>query len=376
MLEGIWHPSLLTFLGVSAVPIYLLIARKNLGGEDKGYMALLFGGLIISLASLIDYLEELPVLKPLVLDLNNGLALNQTFLPFAYAAGTILIAYGLANWFPGIIRLAKEIRSREKKEDELKALAKELEGKALEANQSNSAKSEFLATMSHELRTPLNAVIGYAQMLKLGIVPMDSIKAREYLDHIESSGSHLLSILNDILDLSKLEAGRFEVHNAPFDLDQVIQDSLAFCQPLALAKQLPIQYQKTEVKLKSDERILKQIVINILSNAVKFTPALGSIDLFVTPHENTHILHITDTGLGMSPEELDKAVQPFQQLESSFSRSQEGTGLGLALVMRLSQLIDVTIEVNSVKKKGTEVLVKLPVSSILQDEKSLGDADN
>ncbi len=231
-----------------------------------------------------------------------------------------------------------------------------------EAEAANIAKSKFLASMSHELRTPLNAVIGFSEMLK-GDIAVTPEQEEEYLTYICDSGKHLLEIINDILDLSKLEAGRFELQIREALLDEVVTAAAALSQPIIERKNLRFTLDCPPLQIRTDTRILKQVIINLVSNAVKFTPADGEVSVSATECGDSYCLTVADTGIGMSDAEIDVAMQPFAQVsDHMYIRQTEGsgTGLGLPLVEHFVLLMKGDMKIESEKGRGTKVHLTLP----------------
>ena len=237
----------------------------------------------------------------------------------------------------------------------------------LGAETANQAKSEFLANMSHELRTPLNAIIGFSEVIKRGMFGPLSERYRSYGGDIFDSGNHLLKLINEILDLSKLEAGHFDLHEEDVDIAAVIGAS---------KRLVEAQAEKAKVRLteaidddlpliRADDRRMRQILINILSNAVKFTPEGGIIRVESSVRDAGLVISVSDTGIGMSPEEIPKALEPFGQIDSTISRKYEGTGLGLPLAKHLVELHGGTLIVESALSVGTTVTIVLPPERIL-----------
>ncbi len=228
------------------------------------------------------------------------------------------------------------------------------------------AKSEFLALVSHELRTPLNAILGFSESIATQAFGRDATERyREYAEDIHESGSHLLSIINDILDLTKVEAGRYELHDEEVELDPLLCRCLALLRERASAKALVISYQDSGIRLWADARALKQIVINLLSNAIKFTGSGGRIELQVEVDAQNVTITVSDNGIGMGRDDLARALQPFGQADSSLSRATEGTGLGLNVTKALTELHGGRLEIRSAPAKGTEVTVRLPRARLL-----------
>jgi signal transduction histidine kinase len=251
----------------------------------------------------------------------------------------------------------------------------------VDAELANRAKSEFLANMSHELRTPLNAIIGFSDLLAMGTGPVAlSAKQGEYAGHINAAGMHLLHIINDILDFAKIEQGHIELELSAVRLPELFQACTMFVQQRADGNGLTLFADAGErlPRLVTDERRLKQVLLNLLSNAVKFTPRGGTIALAAaaTPDGGVTI-SVTDTGIGMTPLELAKAMRPFGQVESAYSRANEGCGLGLAIVETLCKRFGARFSISSEKGVGTDCKVTFPRTKCLKHDaaKKLADAD-
>lgn len=241
-----------------------------------------------------------------------------------------------------------------------------------QAEVTNRTKSEFLANMSHELRTPLNAILGFSQMLMQGMLREGQPeKVNEYATDIFNSGSHLLEVINDLLDLAKIEAGHMDLEEAEVDISEVVATCLRQVESLARQGSLTIANDVPEglPMLWADERKLKQVALNLLSNAVKFTPANGKIRIFAGLDDSGQMfLTVSDTGEGMTPHEIEISLQPFGQAGEAMIRQHEGTGLGLPLSRSLCQLHGGNLEIESAKGVGTTILVSLPSERILSDQ--------
>ncbi len=232
----------------------------------------------------------------------------------------------------------------------------------------NRAKSELIANMSHELRTPLNAIIGFSSALIEGSLgAVENAKHREYLRDIHGSGEHLLSLINDILDVSAIEVGKINLKEEPVALDAVLESSLRMVAPraqaggVAVSSALPPHLPELVV----DARRLKQVLVNLIGNAVKFTPSGGRVRVWAAVETGGGLaIGVADTGIGMSEAELGKALQPFGQVESSLSRRYEGTGLGLPLSKGLIEAHGGSMAIASRKGAGTEVVVRLPAARL------------
>ncbi|MBE9126549.1 MULTISPECIES: PAS domain S-box protein [unclassified Coleofasciculus] len=225
-------------------------------------------------------------------------------------------------------------------------------------------KDEFLASMSHELRTPLNAILGLAEALQEEVYGGLTDRQRKSLVTIEHSGKHLLELINDILDLSKIESGKMALQIAPVSLASLYASSLTFVKQQAHAKRIRINSQMAEDigEIEVDERRMRQVLVNLLSNAVKFTPEGGEVSLQVDADSDAETLQVSvsDTGIGIAPENLNQLFKPFVQLDSSLSRRYAGTGLGLALVRRIVDLHGGSVSLESELGKGSRFTVSLP----------------
>lgn len=231
------------------------------------------------------------------------------------------------------------------------------------AELANRTKSEFLANMSHELRTPLNAVIGFSELILSEMLgPLGNDRYREYIRDIRQSGTHLLGLINDILDLSKIEAGKVELEEETFDPAEAIAATLRIIRERAQQRRIALTAPRIEpsTKLRADERKVKQILLNLLSNAVKFTPEGGSVTVSGEWRSDGLVIAVSDTGIGIAPEDVPLALEPFRQISSSHNRSYEGTGLGLPLTKRLVELHGGTLEIDSAVGQGTTVRVQFP----------------
>ncbi len=233
-----------------------------------------------------------------------------------------------------------------------------------EAELANRATSEFLANMSHELRTPLNANIGFAEVIQNEILgPTGNSKYCDYATDISVSGQHLLELINDILDLSKIESGTVELREENIDVIEVARSSMLLLKARAQSGSVSLEQHLPEAlpELRADRRRVKQILVNLLSNAVKFTPPGGrvSIEAWYSP-DSGHVFQVTDTGIGMAPQAIPKALAPFQQIDSQLNRKYDGSGLGLPLAKSLVELHRGTLELQSKVGTGTAVTVRFP----------------
>jgi PAS domain S-box-containing protein len=238
-----------------------------------------------------------------------------------------------------------------------------------DAEAASRAKATFLATMSHELRTPLNAIIGFSDMIHVAIHgPVGSPKYQEYARDVAESGRFLLAIINDILDLSKIEAGQLSINAQAVDLVELLQRCFRLIEGRARqgAVELTVDAQEGLPVVVADPRSLTQIVINLLNNAVKFTPAGGAVHLHAaTTQAGAVEIVVSDTGIGMSEDDIAVALRPFEQIDRGHDRQHEGTGLGLPIVKGLVELHGGTLEIKSRLGEGTQAVVRLPPERVL-----------
>jgi signal transduction histidine kinase len=230
------------------------------------------------------------------------------------------------------------------------------------AQAADRLKSAFLATMSHELRTPLNSIIGFSGILLQGMVGPLNEEQTKQLGMVRASASHLLSLINDVLDISKIEAGEIQVSHEPFDLPASIRKIEQAVQPLAERKglDLTVEVASDVGIITSDARRVEQVLLNLLSNAIKFTEQ-GRVTVTCSTGPGTVITRVTDTGVGIRNEDMDKLFKPFLQIDSGLTRKYEGTGLGLSICKKLVQLLGGDIRVESVWKEGSTFTFSIPV---------------
>jgi signal transduction histidine kinase len=242
-------------------------------------------------------------------------------------------------------------------------LFNEIRDKSRQLEVANKHKSEFLTNMSHELRTPLNAIIGFSEVLGERYFGELNDKQAEYVSDIHSSGKHLLSLINDILDLAKIEAGRMELELSEFDLAAALQNALTLVKERAQRHgiKLGLVADPALGGFYGDERKFKQIMLNLLSNAVKFTPEGGVVSVAARKFDSVIEFLVTDSGVGISAEDQELIFEEFKQVGRDYTSKAEGSGLGLALTKRFVELHRGTIQVKSAPGKGSTFTVTLPI---------------
>ncbi|MBI5484335.1 MAG: hypothetical protein HY888_07735 [Deltaproteobacteria bacterium] len=371
----------------------LPVVRKvmqGLEGSEKGNDPLT-GEVVISAYHPVDIsgwgvITERPldeVLAP-VKDITRGIYLFAAIMLlvggwFAYRRSELIFALKKTT-----DALQRSIEEQQEMNEEIEAVNEELLSQQEELADSNrllteasQTKSDFLANMSHELRTPLNSVIGFSEVLQDQLFGPLNNKQSEYVENILGSGRHLLSLINDILDLSKVEAGKLELELEPFPLREILESSLMMLREKALKRGLDLQLElapEADQSITADRRKLTQIMFNLLSNAVKFTHEGGRVDvaarrvLFDPTDQSDQSdrsdyieISVTDTGVGIRQEDISKLFKPFTQLESAYTKNYEGTGLGLALTSRLVELHGGQIRVESEFGRGSRFSFTIPV---------------
>jgi PAS domain S-box-containing protein len=301
--------------------------------------------------------------------------------PVEGLAGQILSEQGELMWVVTILHDLTEAIEKGRLFEQLKQASAELERKVQEATaelaqqnellrrqhialeQASALKSQFLANMSHEFRTPLNAILGYTHMLLNGVTGPISEPQRKSLSRIDSNSQHLLALINDILDITRIEAGRMPLNLSTFKIPALVEEVMSELEPIIKRSNLSVRaiMPRTLPGLKSDRQKVKQIVLNLLSNALKFTPT-GSVTIGSSydARERTVGIAVRDTGIGIAPDDQVKVFEDFRQLDSSPARGYGGTGLGLSICRRLSQMLGGTIDLESEVGKGSTFTLRLP----------------
>jgi len=274
--------------------------------------------------------------------------------------------------------LQKTISVLKKSQVRIVELAESYEQEKIRAEEANQSKSEFLANMSHELRTPLNAINGFSDIMKKELFgPLGDPRYAEYVNDILFSGQHLLSLINDILDMSKIEAGKMTLNTEAMQMNDMISQVIRIVRGRAEDNRLKLVYEEDQLpEIEADPRAVKQILLNLTTNAIKFTPEGGVVTVSVEPKSAGLIVRVSDTGIGISDEDIQRLAQPFEQIDSQHSRQHEGTGLGLALSKSLVELHGGNFTIESVVGQGTTVIFTLPnrppEKKVVEDNNEVG----
>src|SRR3954469_25383221 len=280
-----------------------------------------------------------------------------------WASTTITPLWDDQGRMRGYVRIAQDITERKQAEEELRR-AKE------EAERANAAKSEFLASMSHELRTPLNAIIGFSDMMRTEIFGPLSEKYRDYAKDIHRSGLHLLDLINDVLDMARIEAGQWELHEEGVALGDLVRQAqrLAGGSAGEVRHHFGVGLPTPELVVWADRRSLRPVLINLIGNAVKFTPEGGRIAISVSVGNGAIEIVVADTGIGISEERITDLCRPFVQVENVLTRRHHGSGMGLFITKSLIERHGGTLKIESHPDKGTTVRIALPIERLLPAE--------
>jgi signal transduction histidine kinase len=271
-------------------------------------------------------------------------------------------------------RLRNYVAELEATQRQLEATTSELQTALVAAAAASQAKSQFLAMMSHELRTPLNAIIGFSEITVKELFGPIAPRYREYLGNIADSGNHLLGLINDVLDFSKVESGQFELQEQRTEVDALIADAMNMVRPQAdtARVRLDCDLPRNLPAVMADPRRVRQVLLNLLANGIKFTPEGGEVRLTAWADEGGLSVAVRDTGIGMADSDIPNALQHFVQIDSDLNRKRGGTGLGLPLSKRFMELHGGTLEIESTLGLGTTVTVRLPKDRLLPELKAVG----
>lgn len=362
--------SIIMSTGFSAFALMETHRRPGFIGELRatGLLVIAIVGLHFTGMTAISFMPDPTIIVP-------EQSISPEWLAISIAAITFLIA-GL-----GLVGSIVDQHLAERSSDEAERLRQHVQAleaakrdlsSALEAAAAASrAKSLFLATMNHELRTPLNAIIGFSDLLSLeAFGPIQNDRYRAYHRDILQSATHLLSLINDVLDVTKLDAGGFSLHEEAIDLTETISECVRFMEPAALKSNVRLSVSCDEhiPKIRADRKRMRQILLNLLSNAVKFTPAGGRVSAVAGLNSQSISISISDTGIGISDKDIPIALERFGQIDSKLARKYDGAGLGLPLAKHLSELHGGTLTIKSKVNVGTTVIVSLPLDRLLKNQ--------
>jgi len=357
-----FHPELIIFLGITAMVIMLLRRYGKPANMHPSFVSIFYGGLFLSAATGLDYADSY-----LFKDFFRGTFNMPTYIAaralLIYLPGMVLMGIGIYGWFKLTTQLQDEIAARKEAEEQLTALTEDYKVVAENALASSSVKAEFVRNMSHELRTPLNAIIGFSEIMQKEMFgKVGPAEYAEYLSHINKSGQKLLDIVNDVLDFSRSENNEIELVETNFDLSKTARQALELMEFQIAKSGVTITSDiEDELLLYADERMVQQMIFNLVLNAVKFTKHGGSVLVatFLMPDDSCSLI-IKDTGCGMTAAEIAHVVTPFSQATGTLTRSHEGAGLGLTLVMDFIKLHGGEILIESQPGIGTSICLKFP----------------
>lgn len=355
----------------SPAPLTPAAARRRGGGWVAGSTRrrVFFITLVYALVSVLWIYFSDQVLALLVRD-PDAMTRWSVYKGWAFVLVTSLLLLWLISRAYGALESAwSEVQElNDTLEHRVADRTRELQAAVLRAESADRLKSAFLATMSHELRTPLNSIIGFTGVVLQGMAGPLTPEQRKQLGMVRNSARHLLELINDVLDLSKIEAGQLQLRADPFNLPEAIGQVVASIEPMAVSKGLAVHVNIDPAlgTMNSDRRRLQQIILNLLNNAIKFTD-IGRIELHAGLQQandgNPELLRlaVSDTGVGIREEDLGRLFQPFSQVDDGLSRQYEGTGLGLAICRRLAELLGGCITVSSRPNQGSTFTVILPL---------------
>ena len=378
--DAIWDPGYVTASVLIGIVLTALAMKFALRGDKIRFYAM--GALLFTLAIVGMHFTAMAAVTymPNPAVVVSGTVLDPMSLAFAVAAGAILIvALGLTGALMDnhlgrravaeTQRLRVYVHELEATKKRLEETSNNLSSALLAADAANRAKSQFLAAMSHELRTPLNAILGFSEIMGKEAFGSLQERYREYIKDIGSSGAHLLSLINEVLDLSRLDSGDAKLDEDVFDMDDIIGDAVRMLAGEATGADIALEVHPTGAlpRVRADRRRIRQVLLNLIGNAIKFTPAGGSIYLSASLQPGGLAISVADTGIGIAAHDIPKALERFGQVDSRLSRKYEGVGLGLPLAKQLMEMHGGALELASTVDVGTTVTVTLPADRLISE---------
>lgn len=348
---------------VTIVVGLVIMGRRRKVLAQSGWHLILGGFFLLLFGCIVDLTDNFESLNRFVVigDTEVQAVLEKLV---GFLGGFILLAIGLIRWLPHLTSIS-----------ELQQAQQQLEGLNTQLLQANDAKSAFLANMSHEIRTPMTAILGFADILENDCdVASDPEQVKQALYTIRQNGEYLLAIINDILDISKIEAGKLDTERIPMSPGRLVWELMSLMEPRAAQKEIELKVDQESMvpeQIESDPIRLRQILMNLLSNAVKFTEA-GSVNIRVAVNAsaNSICFEVIDTGIGMTPQQLDaiRKFEPFNQADNTTTRKFGGTGLGLHISRRLADLLGGWITVDSTLGQGTTFSLTIPMGNVAENK--------
>jgi signal transduction histidine kinase len=325
-------------------------------------MVVIYGSALVRLRSVNAFLVSATLIalyQPVAIAINpipaKELLSNDFFLIMAASVGVL-------SGFLQEVAVRNSFRSTKL----LELKNQEAENLLLHAQAASRAKDDFVANMSHELRTPLNAIIGFSQIMEEKLYGrLGDPRYEEYAGYIQRSGKHLLDIINSVLDFAKADAGKLKLHETPCDIGACVKDAVVMCSELAKTAGVKLALSgATGLIAQIDERLVRQSLLNLISNAIKFSPRDTKIEIMVDHSEDGLAISVTDHGIGIAEENIQRILRPFEQVESTYSRAHGGTGLGLPLAQKFMELHGGGLEIASRLNEGTTVTLRLPAGRL------------
>ena len=370
--------SLAIAVGVAGIAVVRAEQRQDFRGrvEATAILVIAIVGLHFTGMTAVTYIPDPTIAMPVTLLAPQWLAVAIAAVTFMILGlgltGSVVDEHLAKRSTREAVRLRDYVTALESTKSELEYTGARLQTALDQASAASKAKSQFLAAMSHELRTPLNAIIGFSEILRKQMLgPVENEKYRQYHCEIHNSGSHLLGLINDILEFSKSDSGELQLNEEDLDVRALMLECVQLMEPMAAKAGVKVDIDIAELPaLFADGRRMRQVLLNLLSNAVKFTPEGGLIKLSAGCEADGMWLKVRDTGIGMKVGDIPKALELFGQIDSALSRRYEGTGLGLPLTRNLVEMHDGKLTLESIHGMGTMATVVLPASRLRKQSKA------